>query len=77
MVRCLPYGSTCTSLAPDLVVRRSYSDAGLAMPSAKAGSHQVVITSHPIELAGRWRLIVTREGDATIVVEEVSNHYDD
>ncbi len=32
---------------------------------------------YAMELAGRWRLIITREGDATIVIEEVSNHYDD
>ena len=30
---------------------------------------------HAINLTGQWRLIVTL-GDATITIEEVSNHYD-
>ncbi|MFN8506100.1 MAG: type II toxin-antitoxin system RelE/ParE family toxin [Dehalococcoidia bacterium] len=31
---------------------------------------------HAIDLAGRWRLIVSIQGD-TLTVEEVSNHYGD
>ena len=30
-----------------------------------------------IALTGRWRLIVTRAADDTVIIEEVSNHYDD
>ena len=31
-----------------------------------------------ITLTGRWRLIVTRgERDDSVIIEEVSNHYDD
>ena len=31
-----------------------------------------------IRLAGRWRLIITRgETEHSVIVEEVSNHYDD
>jgi plasmid maintenance system killer protein len=31
---------------------------------------------HAMTLQGRWRLIVTVEGD-TVIVEEVTNHYGD
>ena len=31
-----------------------------------------------ITLAGRWRLIVTKgKNEASVIIEEVSNHYDD
>ena len=30
-----------------------------------------------ITLQGRWRLIIERQGDDSILVKEVTNHYDD
>lgn len=32
---------------------------------------------YSLTIVGRWRLILTVQDETTIVVEEVSNHYDD
>ena len=32
---------------------------------------------YSITLTGRWRIIVTSPDETTVIIEEVSNHYDD
>lgn len=58
----------------------------MAAPNVSALSSLTSARFHPLkgtrrgeyalDLHGRWRLIVTIEGD-TVTVQEVSNHYDD
>ncbi len=67
------YGQRVALLAQTARVEDLYAIASLRFHPLR-GERQ---SQYSLTITGRWRLIVTLQDDKTIIIEEVSNHYDD